>query len=201
MSSAAPSRCRRRSQGRFSPGFCPTSPPGDPDHHPQGRDPNPIIGQETFINAAAVTAASLDATSPGARTSANLPVGTITGYSASSNDTVTAAGAAVTKTASPTSVIVGGDTTYTVTAAVPANTSFPNLVGVDTLPDGMTFDAYGAISCLNADSTLCAVTTWARRSRPDEGSQRHHRAGVVHRQPGAEHPGPHHHHHLHGLPG
>ncbi len=117
--------------------------------------PNPIIGQETFINAAAVTAASLDATSPGARTSANLPVGTITGYSASSNDTVTAAGAAVTKTASPTSVIVGGDTTYTVTAAVPANTSFPNLVGVDTLPDGMTFDAYGAISCLNADSTLC----------------------------------------------
>jgi len=38
-------RCRRRSQGRFSPGFCPTSPPGRPRHHPQGRDPNPIIGR------------------------------------------------------------------------------------------------------------------------------------------------------------
>jgi len=75
--------------------------------------------------------ASLDATSPGARTSANLPVGTITG-TASSNDTVTAAGAAVTKTPLPPRD--RGCDTPTPSPPRCRQHSFPNLVGVTRCP-------------------------------------------------------------------
>jgi uncharacterized repeat protein (TIGR01451 family)/fimbrial isopeptide formation D2 family protein len=97
--------------------------------------PDPAIGSSTLTNNVAVTANSLDLTTyPGARTT----------YTATGQDTVDMQGPSVAKVADPTSVTNGVDTTYTATITVPAGLQFPGLTAIDTLPDGMTFDAYGS---------------------------------------------------------
>ncbi len=113
--------------------------------------PDPTAAGDAFQNSVTATADSLDpATFPGARTSADA----IAGYTATGSDTVTVPSAAVaTKTANPTSVTIGQDTTYTVTTTVPADVTLPNATVIDTLPDGLTFDAYG--SCSSTDGTTC----------------------------------------------
>jgi uncharacterized repeat protein (TIGR01451 family)/fimbrial isopeptide formation D2 family protein len=112
--------------------------------------PDPIVGSSIFTNNVAVTGASLDTTTyPAARTT----------YSAATNDTVQAAGPTITKSASPTQVTVGEDTTYTVTATVPAGVMLPDATIEDVLPDGMTFDAYGTGStCTDSVGGSCGFT-------------------------------------------
>jgi fimbrial isopeptide formation D2 family protein/uncharacterized repeat protein (TIGR01451 family) len=96
--------------------------------------PDPAIGLSTLTNNVAVTANSLDITAyPGARTT----------YTATNQDTVHMQGPTVAKVADPTSVTNGVDTTYTATISIPSGLQFPGLTAIDTLPDGMTFDAYG----------------------------------------------------------
>jgi len=130
--------------------------------------PSQPVGTDTFANAAGLIAASLDVTaSPGARTSTTAAGESVPGYSASANDTVIVPGATVTKLASPTTTPVGVDTTFTATVSIPANLSFPDLTGVDLLPDGMTFDAYVSATCEDVvtlgacGSDLSSITTEA----------------------------------------
>ena len=111
--------------------------------------PSTIIGSDEFTNSATGTITSLDPTgSPGART-AGLR------YAATATDTVSTGGATITKTATPATTTIGVDTTYTATVTLPANLDFPQATVIDTLPDGMTFDAYGTGSCVDADSDPC----------------------------------------------
>jgi fimbrial isopeptide formation D2 family protein/uncharacterized repeat protein (TIGR01451 family) len=107
--------------------------------------PSPAIGTDSYVNSVAATATSLDTTAyPDARTT----------YTASATDTVNLAGPTIAKAASPTSVTNGVDTTYTVTIHVPANLQFPNFTAIDTLPDGMTFDSYGAPASYTCTDTV-----------------------------------------------
>jgi uncharacterized repeat protein (TIGR01451 family)/fimbrial isopeptide formation D2 family protein len=112
--------------------------------------PNPAIGSTTFTNNVAATATSLDVTAyPGARTT----------YTATGQDVVHLQGASVAKVASPSSVTIGVDTTYTATVTIPAGTNLPAFTAIDTLPDGMTFDAYGANGSYTCTDTIgsCGV--------------------------------------------
>jgi fimbrial isopeptide formation D2 family protein/uncharacterized repeat protein (TIGR01451 family) len=106
--------------------------------------PDPAIGSSVFTNNVALTATSLDTTAyPDARTT----------YTATAQDVAHLDGATVTKVASPSSVTNGVDTTYTATVTIPADVQLPGLTITDTLPDGMTFDAYGA-----NDTATCTDT-------------------------------------------
>jgi len=108
--------------------------------------PDPAVGSSTFTNNVTATATSLDTTTyPGARTT----------YSATVADTVHLAGPTVAKVASPATTTNGVDTTYTVTVTVPAGLQLPNFTAIDTLPDGMTFDAYGASFTCSDTSGSC----------------------------------------------
>ncbi len=103
--------------------------------------PNPVVGSSSFLNTVTAATTSLDTTTyPGART-------TGTGYSATTTDTPVVGSPSVAKSASPTSVTHGVDTTYTATVTVPADTTLPNFTAIDTLPAGMVFGAYGSTSC------------------------------------------------------
>ena len=107
--------------------------------------PDPAVGSSTFTNNVALTATSLDTTAyPGARTT----------YTATAQDVAHLVGATVTKVADPTSVTNGVDTTYTATITIPAEVQLPGLTAVDTLPDGMTFDAYGANTTYTCTDTV-----------------------------------------------
>jgi uncharacterized repeat protein (TIGR01451 family)/fimbrial isopeptide formation D2 family protein len=111
--------------------------------------PSHPVGQAVFTNNAAASVTSLDIGAfPGARTSGS-------GYAATAQDTVRLAGATLSKSASPSNVTIGVDTVYTVHVAIPADLAFPQLTVIDTLPDGMTFDAYGSVSCVDAASNPC----------------------------------------------
>jgi large repetitive protein len=109
--------------------------------------PYPGVGNGTVTNNASATVTSQPA---GGRTAG-------TGYSATASDTITLPGASVTKSATPPSVAVGVDTTYTATVNIPRGIALPNLTAIDTLPDGMVFDAYGTATCTRADGTACGT--------------------------------------------
>jgi uncharacterized repeat protein (TIGR01451 family)/fimbrial isopeptide formation D2 family protein len=111
--------------------------------------PSTIIGSDEFTNTATGTITSLDlAGSPGARTTGGR-------YAATASDTVSTGGATITKTATPATTTIGVDTTYTATVTIPPDLDFPQATVIDTLPDGMTFDAYGTGSCVDADADPC----------------------------------------------
>ena len=139
------------------------------------------------------TTQSLPSPTTGIRTSAD----NIAGYKATASDTVTASAPTLTKTASPTSVTIGQDTTYTVTESIPANVVVPDATIIDTLPDGMTFDAY--VSCVMSDGTTCtALPTPTKDATPGTTALawtvgnltaiggRAHDHDQVHRLPGPE---------------
>jgi uncharacterized repeat protein (TIGR01451 family)/fimbrial isopeptide formation D2 family protein len=107
--------------------------------------PSPAVGASTYTNNVALTATSLDTTAyPDARTT----------YTATAQDVVHLEGATVSKVASPTSVTNGVDTTYTATVTIPPDVQLPGLTVTDTLPDGMTFDAYGANGTYTCTDTV-----------------------------------------------
>lgn len=113
--------------------------------------PSQPVGSSTFVNNASAAVASLDTSLyPGARTAG-------TGYAATAQDTTHVVGTTITKSANPSSVIVGQDTTYTATVTIPANLSFPTLTAIDYLPDGMVFDSYGTATCTLAGGGSCGA--------------------------------------------
>jgi large repetitive protein len=97
--------------------------------------PNPAVADSSVVNDVSVTGNSLNSSSY--TLDVNSP--TVT-----NSDTVKITGPTISKVASPTSVTNGVDTTYTVTVNVPAGPELPDLTVIDTLPNGMTFDSYGA---------------------------------------------------------
>ncbi len=107
--------------------------------------PNPATAGAPLTNNVTATVASL---ATGGRTAG-------TGYAAAGSDTVTVVGPTVTKTASPAQVTIGKDTTYTAVITIPPDTRLPNYTAIDTLPDGMTFDAYGSATCQLANGSSC----------------------------------------------
>ena len=117
-------------------------------------------GKQTFVNTATVNGNSLaqartDSVDPG------NPAGRL--YTASRNSTVTAAGATILKTVLPGAATIGDRVTYTVTATLPAGINFYNLSLIDRLPNGIDPASLllGTITCTNADTTACSVTTAA----------------------------------------
>jgi uncharacterized repeat protein (TIGR01451 family)/fimbrial isopeptide formation D2 family protein len=109
---------------------------------------NPV-GMSVFTNNATVHGTSLDVTAyPGARTDG-------TGYVATAQDPVVVGGVSVTKSVTPGTGTIGEDRTFTVTATIPPDLTFPQLTVLDTLPDGMTFDGYASGTCVEADSSAC----------------------------------------------
>ena len=69
---------------------------------------------------------------------------------------IAAAAPAITKTSNVVKYVPGQPITYTLTATLPAGSAYSNLTVLDTLPDGITFGAYGTATC--AGSAVCPVT-------------------------------------------
>ena len=77
-------------------------------------------------------------------------------YTAKTDDTVTAVGAALEKTVDPASRTIGQTSTYTIDVDIPANTRLYDATVVDELPDGLRFDGYGTCT---GDADICAGLT------------------------------------------
>jgi uncharacterized repeat protein (TIGR01451 family)/fimbrial isopeptide formation D2 family protein len=120
---------------------------------------DPATGGSALKNTAVATTASLDNTHPGRRT-------TGTGYSATSNDTLHIATATVAKSVDPATATIGTPVTYTVTATIPANINLYDVTVVDTLPDSVDFDGYGAITCVSGCPFVNAVNTYTLTADP-----------------------------------
>lgn len=117
-------------------------------------------GKSSFVNTASVSGNSLAQ----ARTSPTDP-GNPAGrqYSAAANSTVTIAGATASKSVTPTSATVGDTVTYTTSAVLPPGVNFYNLSLIDQVPNGIDPNSIveGAVTCTNADSTNCSLTSAA----------------------------------------
>lgn len=103
---------------------------------------NPAIGGAELKNVVKSTAASLEASAVGRRTSG-------TGYSASATDTVRIGGASVEKTVSPEKGTPGDPLTYHLKVTIPAHIELFDTTVRDLLPAGLDFGGYGAQTCLS----------------------------------------------------
>ncbi len=117
-----------------------------------------VSGKTSLVNSAAVTGNSLAGTR-----SSSLDPGNPAGrqYSASATSSVSIAGATATKSVTPTSATVGDTVTYTASAVLPAGVNFYNLSLIDQVPNGIdeTSIAQTGVSCINADTTTCSITS------------------------------------------
>lgn len=96
---------------------------------------NPAVASNTLVNNVAGSTSSMPATVTGERS-----------YTATATNTIQITNPTIAKTVSPTTGTVGTKTTYSVRVAVPASTRMYDATVVDTMPDGMVFDAYNSIT-------------------------------------------------------
>lgn len=110
---------------------------------------SPPAAGANITNTARVTGSSLAGASADER-SATSPVRT-TGYVANGSLTLPIAGGALTKAVDHATAAVGDPLTYTLEYTIPANLRFNDLTFLDTLPDGVTYDARTApqITCVS----------------------------------------------------
>lgn len=117
-----------------------------------------VSGKTSLVNSAAVSGNSL----AGTRTSP-LDPGNPAGrqYSASATSSVSIAGATATKSVTPSSATIGDTVSYTASAVLPAGVNFYNLSLIDQVPNGIdeTSITQTGVSCTNADTTACSITS------------------------------------------
>ncbi|HEU5270598.1 MAG TPA: hypothetical protein VFU36_11795, partial [Jatrophihabitans sp.] len=120
-------------------------------------DPS-VSGKTSLTNTAAVTGNSLAGTR-----SSPLDPGNPAGrsYSAGASSTISIAGATAAKTVTPSTAPVGGTVSYTTSAVLPPGVNFYNLSLIDQLPNGIdeTSITQTGVSCTNADTTACSLTS------------------------------------------
>jgi len=129
---------------------------------------NPATAATSFTNTVTLTGTSLDAAHDGGgeRTSGSV---TNAGYRATAARTVRIAAAVVDKTVAPVTATVGDRLTYTVDLTLRANVDYPDVAVLDTLPDGIDFDATESVTCIGG----CGLTATQLAPSPQgDGSTR-----------------------------
>jgi large repetitive protein len=129
---------------------------------------DPATAGSTFPNTIDLTGTSMDGTVAGERTSTS-PV--TTGYVDDAADTVQLADATLTKDVAPGDATVGDDVTYTVNVTFPENITYYDATVIDTLSDGMDFDATLDVTCDAGGPCTPPVASLAAEPQPD-GSTR-----------------------------
>ncbi len=118
---------------------------------------SPAAASTVFPNTATVTATSLPGAIPGERTT----------YSASAQDTVRLQEATLTKAISPDSATVGDRLTATVDLTLQPNVVYFDTTIVDTLPDGLDYDATTSITCVSGCPPNVTGTTLPAAGQAD----------------------------------
>lgn len=118
-------------------------------------DPTAAGGQ-AFTNTATLTGSTLDDGKAGPLDADN-PVER--SYTRTASDTLTVAGATMTKDVAEATRTIGQRATYTLSATLPADVNFFDAAVTDTLPAGLDLATLQTVSvdCTNADSSTCAV--------------------------------------------
>lgn len=121
---------------------------------------SPPVGGTTYTNSVLVTAKSLDGTVTGVRTPAST-ASTAGDYDDVATKALQVVLPTVTKSVDPTELTIGSNLTWTVGVTIPANVRYLDTTVVDTVPDGLAVDSYGAITCTaGCPATDPAVTTF-----------------------------------------
>lgn len=122
---------------------------------------SPPVGGTSYTNTVLATSTSLPSATGGVRTpSSTAP--TAGDYDATAQRVLTVVLPGVTKSVDKATATVGSDLTWTVGVTIPANVRYFDTTVVDTIPDGLAFDGYGAISCVSGcPGSDPAVTTFA----------------------------------------
>lgn len=107
------------------------------------------IGGHVYTNVADATTTSLDSTVPGVRSSTSPGISTAPDYKAHATDSVSVVLPSLTKDVTPDQVTIGNAVTWHVHVTVPANVRYFDTTVVDSVPDGMDVDSYGAITCVS----------------------------------------------------
>jgi uncharacterized repeat protein (TIGR01451 family)/fimbrial isopeptide formation D2 family protein len=110
---------------------------------------NPAVGGSSLVNTVSATAASLDSSALGRRTSG-------TRYAATKSDTIRIGAATVTKISTPTSATIGESVTYTVRVTLPAALALYDLTVTDVVPDSIDVDGYVSETCFSGCATVSA---------------------------------------------
>ena len=119
---------------------------------------NPQPSSTQLTNALAGTATSLlnAPTSPGtARTAASAAALSppVSGYTASTNNTVTLIDATVSKSVSAPNATIGDPETYTVNVSIPAGVNLNDAMVRDIVPDGVSYDGLQSATCTSGCGT------------------------------------------------
>lgn len=121
---------------------------------------NPPVGGTTYKNTVLATSTSLPTATGGVRTPASTAT-TAGDYDATAERTLTVVLPGVTKGVDKATATVGSSLTWTVGVTIPANVRYFDTTVVDTIPDGLAFDGYGAITCTaGCPGTDPAVSTF-----------------------------------------
>ncbi|WP_395690404.1 isopeptide-forming domain-containing fimbrial protein [Nocardioides sp.] len=104
------------------------------------------VGGTSYPNAADATTSSLGGATPGVRTPTST-ASTAGDYKAHATDTVTVKLPSLSKTVTPDPTTIGTAVTWHVAVTVPKLVRYYDTTVVDTVPDGLVVDGYGAITC------------------------------------------------------
>jgi uncharacterized repeat protein (TIGR01451 family)/fimbrial isopeptide formation D2 family protein len=107
---------------------------------------SPPVGGTTYTNTVLATSTSLASTVGGVRSPASSAT-TASDYDATADKVLQVRLPGITKTVDPADATVGSNVTWTVGVTVPAGIRYFDTTVVDTVPDGLAVDAYGAITC------------------------------------------------------
>lgn len=121
---------------------------------------SPPVGGTSYTNTVLARSSSLPAATGGVRTPASTSP-TAGDYDATAQRVLTVVLPGVTKSVDKATATIGSDLTWTVGVTIPANVRYYDATVVDTIPDGLAFDGYGAITCVSGcPGTDPAVSTF-----------------------------------------
>ncbi|WP_345528230.1 isopeptide-forming domain-containing fimbrial protein [Nocardioides endophyticus] len=107
---------------------------------------DPATGGTTYTNTAKANTTSLGDDTTGVRSSTSTST-TAPDYTASASKVLSVVLPTITKDVTPTTATIGDNVTWTVKVTVPANVRYWDTTVVDSVPDGLAVDSYGAITC------------------------------------------------------
>ncbi len=121
---------------------------------------DPAVGGTTYKNTVLATSSSLPSATGGVRTPASTAT-TAGDYDATADRTISVVLPGITKQVTPETATIGSNVTWKVRVTVPANVRYFDATVVDTVPDGLAADGYGAITCVSGcPGTDPAVSTF-----------------------------------------
>jgi uncharacterized repeat protein (TIGR01451 family)/fimbrial isopeptide formation D2 family protein len=109
---------------------------------------DPAVGGTTYKNTVLATSTSLPTSTGGVRTPASTAT-TAGDYDATADRTISVVLPGITKEVTPATATIGSNVTWKVRVTVPANVRYFDTTVVDTVPDGLAVDGYGAITCVS----------------------------------------------------